>query len=58
MPGELASPLLELWSGRELQTVRVDVPSPELRGVAVGSTAVPLTLEAHGAAMLRYRPQP
>lgn len=58
LPGELASPLLELWSGRELQTVRVDVPSPELRGVAVGSTAVPLTLEAHGAAMLRYRPQP
>lgn len=59
LPLDLASrggELLELWTGAEAPRVTVATQSDEARGVAPGSTALPLTLAAHDAAVLRWRP--
>ncbi|WP_407359171.1 glycoside hydrolase family 27 protein [Microbacterium sp. LTA6] len=45
----------ELWSGHAVVLEPVSVQSDAARGVAPGSAALRLTLQPHGAALLRHR---
>ncbi|SDB86171.1 Alpha galactosidase A [Sanguibacter gelidistatuariae] len=54
MPGVFSGTVRELWTGAVLATRPVTVQSDEARGVAPGSTAIPLTIEPHGAQLLRW----
>ena len=44
----------ELWTGKPVDTIPVTVQEDATRGVAPGSTAIPVTLEPHGAVLLRH----
>jgi alpha-galactosidase len=44
----------ELWTGREVTATAVTAQRDGTRGVAPGSVALALALEAHGAALLRF----
>jgi hypothetical protein len=46
----------ELWSGKPVDTVPVTAQRDATRGVAPGSTAIPVVLEPHGAVLLRHTP--
>ncbi|WP_432512685.1 alpha-galactosidase [Kineococcus sp. SYSU DK001] len=46
----------ELWTGERVETLPVTVQEDATRGVAPGSTAVPVVLEPHGAVLLRHTP--
>ncbi|HMR47635.1 MAG TPA: alpha-galactosidase [Arachnia sp.] len=46
----------ELWSGAVVALESVSVQSNAARGVAPGSAALRLSLDAHGAALLRFTP--
>lgn len=54
LAAELTGRLTDRWTGENLQPTHVATAAPELRGVAVDSSAVPLRLDAHGSALLRY----
>lgn len=61
-PGNIDLPLSggelrELWTGTTSHLRPVAVQSDEARGVAPGSAAVDLRLDAHGAALLRWTPE-
>nr|WP_255622478.1 glycoside hydrolase family 27 protein [Tessaracoccus sp. OS52] len=56
-PAALDGEVLELWTGQEVQTSEVTVQSDAARGVAPGSTAVAVSLQRHGAALLRFTPR-
>ena len=46
----------ELWTGEAVTTSPVTAQEDATRGVAPGSTAVPVTIEPHGAVLLRHTP--
>ena len=46
----------ELWSGADVPLEPIGVQSDAARGVAPGSSALRLSLEPHGAALLRFTP--
>jgi hypothetical protein len=46
----------ELWTGAVVAPEPVAVQSDAARGVAPGSSALRLSLEPHGAALLRFTP--
>ncbi|UZN02973.1 glycoside hydrolase family 27 protein [Cellulomonas sp. S1-8] len=54
LPAVLDGELREVWTGEAVGTFRARAGDPAARGVAPGSTAVPLTLAPHGAALLRH----
>lgn len=56
LPAQLPGSLVELWSGEPVAATEVQRPAPEFRGVALGSSAVPVRLDAHGSVLLRYTP--
>ncbi|WP_369055715.1 glycoside hydrolase family 27 protein [Kineococcus terrestris] len=55
LPARLGT-VRELWSGQEVPTTAVTRQEDATRGVAPGSTAVPVHLEPHGAVLLRHTP--
>ncbi|GAA0303701.1 glycoside hydrolase family 27 protein [Kineococcus aurantiacus] len=55
LPGRLGT-VTDLWTGEPVETVAVTAQTDATRGVAPGSTAVPLTVEPHGAVLLRHAP--
>lgn len=55
LPARPTGRLQELWSGERVDVRPVDKQSVEARGVAPGSSAIDLTIPAHGAKLLRYR---
>ncbi|MEA4945439.1 MAG: alpha-galactosidase [Propionicimonas sp.] len=57
LPAVIQGDLHELWTGARVRTSLVTTQSNATRGVAPGSTAVYLTLEPHGAALLRLDPR-
>lgn len=46
----------ELWTGTPVSTVPVTAQEDSTRGVAPGSTAIPVVLAPHGAVLLRHTP--
>ncbi|MEW9263161.1 glycoside hydrolase family 27 protein [Kineococcus endophyticus] len=46
----------DVWSGEVVPTVAVTAQEDATRGVAPGSTAVPVRLEPHGCVLLRHTP--
>ncbi|MBO3085993.1 glycoside hydrolase family 27 protein [Cellulomonas fengjieae] len=48
--------VVELWSGEPVRTSAVAVQSDDARGVAPGSAALHLSIEPHGALLLRCSP--
>jgi len=46
----------DLWTGKPVDTIPVTVQEDATRGVAPGSTAIPVTIDPHGAVLLRHRP--
>ena len=56
LPARLDGQLRELWSGRPVAAEAVDAQQERTRGVAPGSTAVPVELAPHGCVLLRYVP--
>ncbi len=46
----------DVWSGEVVATVAVTAQEDATRGVAPGSTAVPVRLEPHGCVLLRHTP--
>ncbi|WP_205857150.1 glycoside hydrolase family 27 protein [Phytoactinopolyspora endophytica] len=57
LPRILDGTVSELWTGDTVRTAPVTVQSDAARGVAPGSTGLFLTLDPHGAALLRYTPR-
>jgi hypothetical protein len=47
----------DVWTGEVVPTVAVTVQEDATRGVAPGSTAVPVHLEPHGCVLLRHDPR-
>ncbi|WP_235866355.1 glycoside hydrolase family 27 protein [Serinibacter arcticus] len=56
LPSALDGEIEDLWSGEAVATSVVTEQSDTARGVAPGSTAIPVTIEPHGVALLRYSP--
>lgn len=54
MPAAFAGTVRELWTGEPVATRPVAVQSDDARGVAPGSTAIPVTLAPHGAQLLHW----
>jgi alpha-galactosidase len=46
----------DLWTGEAVTTVPVTAQEDATRGVAPGSTAIPVTIAPHGAVLLRHTP--
>ncbi len=53
LPAELGT-VEELWTGTAVKTAPVTVQEDTTRGVAPGSTAIPVSLDPHGAVLLRH----
>ena len=51
--GDVDGTVVELWSGAPVRTSAVRVQSDDARGVAPGSAALHVAIEAHGAVLLR-----
>lgn len=59
LPTDLAArggAVTELWSGTEVPVTAVTVQSNDARGVAPGSTAIPVAITGHDAVVLRWTP--
>lgn len=54
LPARLEGEVEDVWAGRAVEVAEVAVQSDDARGVAPGSTAIPVTIEAHGTVLLRY----
>lgn len=54
VPADGSARVRELWTGEDVATHGVTVQSDEARGVAPGSVAIPVTIEGHGARLLRW----
>jgi alpha-galactosidase len=54
VPADEAVRIRELWTGEVVATHRVSEQNDEARGVAPGSVAIPVTIEGHGARLLRW----
>lgn len=54
IPAGFSGRVRELWTGEDVATRAVTVQSDDARGVAPGSVAIPLTVEGHGARLLRW----
>lgn len=54
VPADGSARLRELWTGDDVPTRRVTVQDDEARGVAPGSVAIPVTIDPHGARLLRW----
>ncbi|WP_454293657.1 alpha-galactosidase [Salana multivorans] len=53
LPPDLTGPVEEVWAGGDVATMPVTTQSDDARGVAPGSTAIPVTIEPHGVVLLR-----
>ena len=54
VPVDEAVRVRELWTDEDVATHRVSEQNDEARGVAPGSVAIPVTIEGHGARLLRW----
>lgn len=54
VPADGSARVRELWTGEDVATHEVTVQSDAARGVAPGSVAIPVTIEGHGARLLRW----
>lgn len=54
VPADGSARVRELWTGEDVATHGVTVQSDAARGVAPGSVAIPVTIEGHGARLLRW----
>lgn len=54
VPADGSTRVRELWTGDDVATHAVTEQSDAARGVAPGSVAIPVTIEGHGARLLRW----
>ncbi|MBN8881390.1 MAG: glycoside hydrolase family 27 protein, partial [Salana multivorans] len=54
LPLRLDGPVTDVWAGAAASAIPVSAQDDGARGVAPGSTAIPVTVEPHGVVLLRY----